>query len=87
MADYPHPAIGPYAWLNQSEPNAVGDNNNLSAKIAIEGAFCEHMKGLFASFVRHLPNTEAARLQFRKDLAIALQARSEMMAIAEEVEQ
>jgi hypothetical protein len=51
---------------------------------AIDGAFAEHMKVLFATFIRHTPDMDQARVQFRKDLKMAQQVRSEMIAIANE---
>lgn len=54
---------------------------------AIDEAFEDHMKGVFTTMARHVAggHVDQARSQFRKDLAIALQVRSEMRAIAEEV--
>lgn len=45
------------------------------------------MKGLFQIFIRHAGNGDISggRSQFRKDVTVALQVRSEMRAIAEEV--
>lgn len=44
------------------------------------------MKVLFATMLRHIAggHVDAGRAQFRKDLAVATQVRSEMRAIAEE---
>lgn len=55
---------------------------------AIDEAFEDHMKGLFQTFVRHIGHNDidGARRNYRKDLAVALQARSEMRAIAEEAD-
>lgn len=53
---------------------------------AIDAAFVDHVKTLFAGFVRHLSQgaADVARSEFRKGLAVANQARSEMEAIAGE---
>lgn len=53
---------------------------------AIDEAFEGHMKDLFSTMARHVAggHVDQARTQFRKDLAVALQVRSEMRAIAEE---
>lgn len=52
--------------------------------LSIDLAFDDHMKSLFGTVVRHLQggDVEGARKEFRKGLAIAQQARSEMVAIA-----
>ena len=46
------------------------------------------MKGLFNTMAKHFTggHVDQGRAQFRKDLPIALQVRSEMRAIAEEVD-
>jgi hypothetical protein len=55
---------------------------------AIDEAFEDHMKGLFTSLARHLEggHNDVGRAEFRKKLAVALQTRSEMLAIANEGE-
>lgn len=55
---------------------------------AIDEAFEEHMRGVFTTMARHISggHIDQARKQFRVDLAVALQTRSEMRAIAEEVD-
>ncbi len=57
-------------------------------KLAIDLAFDDHMKTLFADFVRHMKGNaiDDARREFRKSIAIARQARNEMVAIAAEKE-
>lgn len=55
------------------------------AQAAIDGAFAEHMKGLFGGMVRHVErgDVEGGRKEFRKALGHARQAHSEMVAIAQ----
>lgn len=62
---------------------------NTLAELSIDRAFDHHMRALFQSFLRHAggggkDSIDNARKQFRKDLAAARQARSEMKAIAGE---
>jgi hypothetical protein len=54
---------------------------------AIDEAFEDHMKVLFNTMAKHFAggHVDMGRSQFRKDLPVALQVRSEMRAIAEEV--
>ena len=54
---------------------------------AIDEAFEDYMKGLFNKMARHIEggHIDQARTQFRKDLAVANQVRSEMRAIAEDL--
>lgn len=54
--------------------------------LAVDLAFEDHVKQLFADFVRHLKSSaiEEARREFRKNITIARQVRSEMTAIATE---
>jgi hypothetical protein len=57
---------------------------------AIDEALRDHMKELFAATVRHIGSSAAgndataARASFRKSLATAMQAHSEMTAIVKE---
>lgn len=55
-------------------------------KSAIDLAFDDHMKTLFADYVRHMKGNaiEDARREFRKNISIARQARGEMVSIATE---
>ncbi len=54
---------------------------------AIDEAFEDYMKGLFNTMARHVAggHLDTGRAQFRKDLAVAMQTRSEMRAIAEDL--
>lgn len=57
--------------------------SNSRDALSVNLAFDRNMETLFANFTRHLGNgaLEDARKEFRKQLANAKQARSEMMAI------
>lgn len=69
---------------NSTEEGVRADLLRTSTLRSIDAAYADHMKNLFANFIRHSANIDSARAQFRKDLAQAQQARSEMMAIADE---
>lgn len=59
-------------------------DRSLLGQQGVDAAFADHMKVLFAAFVRHLPEIEGARKEFRKGYAIARQAHAEMSQIVEE---
>lgn len=67
-----------------AEPETAEELGRRMTVTAIDAAFAEQVKIMFGSFMRHMPNVQQARSQFRKDLATAQQARSEMIAISRE---
>lgn len=62
--------------------------SNSFVKQSIDDAFREHMKSLFANLAKHIEggHIDQGRTAFRKALAAANQARTEMRAIVEEQE-
>jgi hypothetical protein len=70
--------------MASTEEGVRTDMVRITTVRAIDAAFAERMKVLFDNFVRHIADPNSARAQFRKDLAVARQVHSEMLAIADE---